>query len=103
MRGPRKFCQRESNSDSFFMRGGRIQVLLSVGHHRSADEMPFKWRFSAGVLVCLICVIYTYFHSIWLSDTNKRINTGKPQEQCDWPDVFLKFDERDASHWVRYI
>ena len=55
MRRSRRFYQRGSNIDVFFfiyffdlMRGDMIQITLKPGHHRSASETPFKWRF-AGV------------------------------------------------------
>ena len=60
MRGSRKFCQRGSNSATltffFFvfllvMRGGLIQIPHKVGHHRSASETPFKWRFAGGPMM----------------------------------------------------
>ena len=38
---------RGSNFDNIFlMRGGRIKIPLSAGHHRPASETPFKWRFA---------------------------------------------------------
>ena len=53
MRGSRKFCQRGSNFDLFFvlffkfslMRGGKIQVPLLAD-----SETSFKWCF-AGVVI----------------------------------------------------
>ena len=46
MRGPRRFCQSESNFDNVFflglMRGERIQIPLKAGYHRPASETPFK-------------------------------------------------------------
>ena len=59
MRGSRKFCQRESNSDvvflflflffCFFSDEGRedpnTNVPLKAGHYLLASKTPFKWRF----------------------------------------------------------
>ena len=62
MRGPRKFCQRDSNSDNvfffFFFRffflcffvgfffseneGERVFIPVKVGPHRPASETPFN-------------------------------------------------------------
>ena len=47
MRGTRKFCLGQFFF-SWLIRGGRIKVPLLAGHHWTASERPFKWRF-AGV------------------------------------------------------
>ena len=46
MRGSRKFYQRGSKFDNFFlfMSGGRIKMPLLAGHHRPASETPFEIR-----------------------------------------------------------
>ena len=44
-RGPRKFCQRGSNSAPltiYFFRGERIQIPLKAGQHRPASKTPFN-------------------------------------------------------------
>ena len=48
MRESDKLCQRGSNSDGGFFLEERIQIDPKVGHHRSASEPSFKWRFVGG-------------------------------------------------------
>ena len=42
------------------MRGGRIQIPLSAGHHRPVSETPFKWRFAFR----------------WFADVGPTLNAG---------------------------
>ena len=55
MRGPRKFCQRGSNSDNvfFFVTEERIQKALKTDHHRPASEKPLLRERSGSVVECV--------------------------------------------------
>ena len=52
MCGSRKFCQRGSKIDNFFVflvdEGKKIRIPLQAGHQWPTRETPLKWRF-AGV------------------------------------------------------
>ena len=82
MRGSRKFCQRGSNFDNvlliflyfFVLIDQGILIPLQSGHHRSASETPFKWRF-AGVpmMVNIECWLgrFVIFQGVWTGIAKK--------------------------------
>ena len=84
MRGSRKFCQRGSNSDVFFlllffylMRGGD-QIPLKAGQHRLASEtrialkMAFCWQAHDGPTLIASLV----FQGIWTSIALETLHFG---------------------------
>ena len=50
---PERFVRGGTALTTFYllMRGGRIEIPLQAGHHRSARETPFKWRVAGGPMM----------------------------------------------------
>ena len=53
MRGSRKFSQRGSKLDTFFLVDEGIEdpVMTINGPSTAASETPFKWRFAGGPMM----------------------------------------------------
>ena len=67
MSGFRKISQRGSNwtltvlFSSWGGKRGVHQIPLKAGHHRSASETPFKWRFSGGPILAQHWMVALWF------------------------------------------
>ena len=75
---------------------GRQLVELNLGL-KCVTAVGKSWeRLSsrAGVLNMCDLHVFLQYTAVRYKCTNKRINTGKPQEQCDRRDVFLKFEHK---------
>ena len=60
-----------------------ISEYYNAGHHRPANETPFKWRFAGGSIVIIACLLAWISHRVGGNRKRSKQSTNADQKSLE--------------------